>query len=52
MNQGTQGYSLTKKIEGRKSRETVPLKFHLCMEGNAFHESPFKPELIAVEWHP
>jgi hypothetical protein len=25
MNQGTQGYSLTKKIEGRKSRETVPL---------------------------
>jgi hypothetical protein len=26
MNQGTQGYSLTKKIEGRKYRETVPLK--------------------------
>jgi hypothetical protein len=25
MNQGTQGYSLTKKTEGRKSRETVPL---------------------------
>jgi hypothetical protein len=25
MNQGTQGYSLTKKTEGRKFRETVPL---------------------------
>jgi hypothetical protein len=25
MNQGTQGYSLTKKPEGRKSRETIPL---------------------------
>jgi hypothetical protein len=25
MNQGTQGYRLTKKTEGRKSRETVPL---------------------------
>jgi hypothetical protein len=25
MNQGTQGYSLTKKTEGRKSRDTVPL---------------------------
>jgi hypothetical protein len=25
MNQRTQGYSLTKKTEGRKSRETVPL---------------------------
>jgi hypothetical protein len=25
MNQGAQGYSLTKKNEGRKSRETVPL---------------------------
>jgi hypothetical protein len=23
MNQGTQGYSLTKKTEGRKSRDTV-----------------------------
>jgi hypothetical protein len=28
MKQGTQGYSLTKKTEGRKSRETVPFKFH------------------------
>jgi hypothetical protein len=27
MNQGTQGYSLTKKTRGRKSRETVPLKW-------------------------
>jgi hypothetical protein len=26
MNQGTQGYSLTKKTEGRKSRDTVPLR--------------------------
>jgi hypothetical protein len=26
MNQGTQGYSLMKKTEGRKSRDTVPLK--------------------------
>jgi hypothetical protein len=26
MNQGTQGYSLTKKTEGRKSRDTVSLK--------------------------
>jgi hypothetical protein len=25
MNQGTQGYSLTKKTEGQKSPETVPL---------------------------
>jgi hypothetical protein len=25
MNQGTQGYSLTEKTEGRKSRDTVPL---------------------------
>jgi hypothetical protein len=25
MNQGAQGYSLTKKTEGRKSRDTVPL---------------------------
>jgi hypothetical protein len=38
---GTQGYSLTKRTEGRKSRETVPLicitvytgKF-LCISGN------------------
>jgi hypothetical protein len=26
MNQGTQGYSLMKKTEGRKSRDTVPLR--------------------------
>jgi hypothetical protein len=26
MNQGTQGYSLMKKTEGRKSRDTVSLK--------------------------
>jgi hypothetical protein len=26
LNQGTQGYSLMKKTEGRKSRDTVPLK--------------------------
>jgi hypothetical protein len=26
MYQGTQGYSVTKKTEGTKSRETVPLK--------------------------
>jgi hypothetical protein len=26
MNQGTQGYSLMKKIEGRKSRDTVSLR--------------------------
>jgi hypothetical protein len=25
MNQGTQGYSLTKKTKGRKSRDTLPL---------------------------
>jgi hypothetical protein len=25
MNQGTQGYRLTKETKGRKSRETVPL---------------------------
>jgi hypothetical protein len=25
VNQGTQGYSLTKKTEGRKSRDTLPL---------------------------
>jgi hypothetical protein len=30
MNQGTQGYRLKKKIEGRKSRETVPFKLISC----------------------
>jgi hypothetical protein len=25
MNQGTQGYNLTKKTEGRKARETIPI---------------------------
>jgi hypothetical protein len=29
MNQGTQGYSLTKKTEGRKSCDTVPLMEYL-----------------------
>jgi hypothetical protein len=29
MNQGTQGYSLMKKTEGRKSRDTVSLKSRL-----------------------
>jgi hypothetical protein len=29
MNQGTQGYSLTKKTEGRKSRDTVPLMYFI-----------------------
>jgi hypothetical protein len=32
MNQGTQGYSLTKKTKGRKSRNTVPLNQH-CTVG-------------------
>jgi hypothetical protein len=36
MNQGTQGYRLTKKAEGRKSRETVPLS-----RTNATHASVF-----------
>jgi hypothetical protein len=27
MNQGTQGYSLMKKTEGRKSRDTVSLSY-------------------------
>jgi hypothetical protein len=37
MNQGTQGYSLTKKTEGRKSRDTVSLKKHcLLIEGKKF----------------
>jgi hypothetical protein len=27
MNQGTQGYSLMKKTEGRKSHDTVPLRY-------------------------
>jgi hypothetical protein len=32
MNQGTQGYSLTNKTEGRKSRDTVPLnKANTCV---------------------
>jgi hypothetical protein len=30
MNQGTQGYLLKKKTEGRKSCETVPLKLISC----------------------
>jgi hypothetical protein len=34
MNQGTQGYSLTKKTEGRKSRDTVSL--------NQFYHSRFQ----------
>jgi hypothetical protein len=29
MNQGTQGYRLTKKTKGRKSCETVPLKKYM-----------------------
>jgi hypothetical protein len=29
MNQGTQGYSLTKKNRGQKSHETVPLNDEL-----------------------
>jgi hypothetical protein len=29
MNQGTQGYRLKKNTEGRKSRETVPLRCFL-----------------------
>jgi hypothetical protein len=28
MNQGTQGYSLTKATEGRKSRDTIPLNMN------------------------
>jgi hypothetical protein len=34
MNQGTQGYRLTKKTEGRKSRDTVSLKnkFYLLLK--------------------
>jgi hypothetical protein len=35
MNQGTQGYSFTKKTEGRKSRDTISLskicKIHNCL---------------------
>jgi hypothetical protein len=31
MNQGTQGYSLMKRTEGRKSRETVPLRAAFIM---------------------
>jgi hypothetical protein len=45
MNQGTQGYSLTEKTEGRKSRDTVSLtctvlvltdftRFSQIVEGN------------------
>jgi hypothetical protein len=29
MNQETQGYSLMKKTEGKKSRDTVPLKISI-----------------------
>jgi hypothetical protein len=28
MNQGTQGYGLMKKTEGRKSHETIPLSIY------------------------
>jgi hypothetical protein len=31
MNQGTQGYSLMKKTEGRKSRDTVPLRGEILL---------------------
>jgi hypothetical protein len=34
MNQGTQGYSLTKKTEGRKSRDTVSLNPAVCYLAN------------------
>jgi hypothetical protein len=33
MNQGTKGYCLPKKTEGRKSRETVPLRRVLGLKG-------------------
>jgi hypothetical protein len=37
MNQGTQGYSLTKKTEGRKSRDTVSLRTHNKDQCNILH---------------
>jgi hypothetical protein len=44
MNQGTQGYSLTKKTEGRKSRDTVSLKHFLqgevCTDLKHFEAKP------------
>jgi hypothetical protein len=37
MNQGTQGYRLTKETEGRKSRETVPLNVNSDAEPEPNH---------------
>jgi hypothetical protein len=37
MNQGTQGYSLTIKTEGRKSRETVPLNVQIPLNMYDFY---------------
>jgi hypothetical protein len=34
MNQGTKGYSLMKKTEGRKSRDTVPLMLQISWNVN------------------
>jgi hypothetical protein len=36
MNQGTQGYSLMKKTEGRKSRDTVSLSSYVYIVARAF----------------
>jgi hypothetical protein len=39
MNQGTQGYSFTKKTEGRKSRDTVSLMPSKLLHKEAFPKS-------------
>jgi hypothetical protein len=44
MNQGTQGYRLTKKPKGRKSRETVPLS------GGRFSMFPLLKGIVSRDW--
>jgi hypothetical protein len=45
MNQGTRGYCLPKKTEGRKSRETVPLKQKI---GEKKMQNPSQTEKVGV----
>jgi hypothetical protein len=44
MNQGTQGYSLTKKTEGQKSRETFTLNLYsITLQAGKFEETTDSP---------
>jgi hypothetical protein len=61
MNQGTQGYSLTKKSEGQKSRDTVSLNSSdlqyskkLLLRNNELRKSYYfcqKPDTVLEVWN-